>query len=174
MGRRYDSASYARVVERLRATVPGVAVHGDVIVGFPTEDEAAWDRSFAFIVSLGLSGIHAFRYSARPGTPATRMAGQVDEGTKKRRAAQLLALAAEGRAARAASRVGSAAEVLFETRLEDGCWVGHAEDYVLVAAPESGGRPLENVIARVAILGVDPAVADRTNGRVIDRDSAHA
>jgi threonylcarbamoyladenosine tRNA methylthiotransferase MtaB len=174
MGRRYDSASYARMVERVRTAVPGVAVHADVIVGFPTEDEAAWDRSFAFIGSLGLAGIHAFRYSARPGTPATRMAGQVDEGTKKRRAAQLLALAAEARAARAASRVGAEAEVLFETRLEDGRWVGHAEDHVLVAAREPGGRSLDNTIARVAILGVDAAVRDRTNGRIIDAGSAHA
>ena len=48
--------------------------------------------------SIDLAGLHVFRYSARPGTPATRMAGQVDEPTKKARAAELLAIAAEARA----------------------------------------------------------------------------
>ena len=103
------SADYAAVVERVRAAIPGVAIHGDVIVGFPTEDDAAWRRSLAFIRSIGFAGLHVFRYSARPGTPAIRMAGQVDEPTKKRRAAELLAVAADARARWAASHVGAEA-----------------------------------------------------------------
>ncbi len=87
MGRRYLSADYAAVVGRVRDAIPGVAIHGDVIVGFPTEDDVAWRRSLAFIRSIDFAGLHVFRYSARPGTPAIRMAGQVDEPTKKRRAA---------------------------------------------------------------------------------------
>ena len=90
MGRRYDSAGYAATVARVRAAIPGVAIHGDVIVGFPTEDERAWERSLAFIRGIGFAGLHVFRYSARPGTAAIRMAGAVDEPTKKRRAAELL------------------------------------------------------------------------------------
>src|SRR6185437_2560650 len=49
MGRRYDSADYAATVERIRAAIPGAAIHADVIAGFPTEDEAAFERSLAFI-----------------------------------------------------------------------------------------------------------------------------
>jgi threonylcarbamoyladenosine tRNA methylthiotransferase MtaB len=172
MGRRYDTARYGTIVERVRTAVPGVAVHADVIVGFPTEDDAAWRRSLAFIRSLGLAGLHVFRYSARPGTPATRMAGQVDEATKKQRAAELLSVAAEARASRAALRVGSAASVLFETRLDDARWIGHAEDNVLVATLGPNGRRLENVIARVAIESIDPDVPDRAVGRLIDGGSA--
>ena len=77
MGRRYVADDYARLVERVRAAIPGVAVHADVIAGFPTEDDEAFDRSVAFIRGLDPAGLHVFRYSARPGTPATRMAGQV-------------------------------------------------------------------------------------------------
>ena len=99
MGRRYVADDYARVVERVRAAIPGVAVHADVIAGFPTEDDAAFERSLAFIRGLDPAGLHVFRYSARPGTPATRMAGQVPERTKKARAAELLALAADAKAA---------------------------------------------------------------------------
>ena len=75
MGRRYLTADYARVVERARAAIPGVAVHADVIAGFPTEDDAAFARTLAFVRAMDLAGLHVFRYSARPGTPATRMAG---------------------------------------------------------------------------------------------------
>jgi MiaB/RimO family radical SAM methylthiotransferase len=168
MGRRYDSAFYARLVERIRAAIPGVAIHGDVIVGFPTEDDAAWARSLAFIRSIGYAGLHVFRYSARPGTPAIRMAGQVDEGVRKARAAELLAVAADARAAFASAHVGREALVLFEQRLGDGRWVGHGEDHQLVAvAPAAADDDLENAIGRVAVDAVDPEVPDRVVGRLV-------
>jgi threonylcarbamoyladenosine tRNA methylthiotransferase MtaB len=168
MGRRYATDEYAAVVQRVREAIPGVAVHGDVIVGFPTEDEAAWQRSMTLIRAIGFAGIHVFRYSARPGTAATRMAGQVDEPEKKRRAAELLAHAAGAREAWAAGRVGALADVLFETRLEDGRWVGHATDHTLVATrPGQPVADLENVIGRVAIDAVDPDRRDRVVGRIL-------
>lgn len=162
MGRRYVSADYASTVARIRAAIPGVAIHGDAIVGFPTEDGAAWQRSLAFIRSIDFAGLHVFRYSARPGTAATRMRGQVDETTKKRRAGELLALAAEGRARWAARQVGTAAGVLFERRLADGRWTGHAETHVLVAVDDPEVR--ENEIRRVRLVGVDPTTPDRLIG----------
>lgn len=172
MGRRYSAADYAAVVARVRDAVPGVAVHGDVIVGFPTEDEAAWQRSLAFIRSIDFAGLHVFRYSARPGTAATRMAGQVDEPTRKRRAGELLAVAADARARWAAGHVGREADVLFERRVDDGRWLGHGADHLLVVASARAGGPepaddLENAIGRVAIDAVDPVVRDRAAGRIL-------
>jgi threonylcarbamoyladenosine tRNA methylthiotransferase MtaB len=171
MGRRYLSADYARVVEQVRAAIPAVAIHCDVIVGFPTEDDAAWRRSLDFIRSVDFAGIHVFRYSARPGTAAVRMAGAVDEPTKKTRAAELLALAAAARARRAESLVDDVADVLFESRLPDGRWVGHAADYVAVAATAPSTTPVEqplaNAICRVAVDGVDPRVSDRAVGHIL-------
>jgi threonylcarbamoyladenosine tRNA methylthiotransferase MtaB len=168
MGRRYISADYAAIVGRVRAAVPGVAIHGDVIVGFPTEDDAAWARSLDFIRSIDFAGVHVFRYSARPGTPAIRMAGQVVDQVRKRRAAELLALAAGAKTRWAASRVGREADVLFETRLDDSRWLGHATDHALIAAAAGNGRDLENAIGRVHVESVDPAVADRVVGRLLD------
>jgi len=165
MGRRYDSAFYADLVGRLRSAIPGLAVHGDVVVGFPTEDDAAWQRSFAFIRAIGFAGLHVFRYSERPGTPAARMAGQVPEATRRARSAALLEHAAERRAAFAGEHLGATASVLFETELPDGRWVGHAENHVLVSArPPSGRSSLDNVIASVAIESVDPAGPGRLVG----------
>jgi threonylcarbamoyladenosine tRNA methylthiotransferase MtaB len=174
MGRRYGVDAYAATVARIRAALPGVAVHADAIAGFPTEDEAAWRRSVTFIRSLGLAGVHVFRYSARPGTPAVRMAGGVDEPTKKRRAAELLELAADARAAWAAGRVGTDARVLLEGRLPDGRWVGHAEDHTLVAVDGPRDADLENTIAHVRITAVDPARRDRLAGGILSLSPATA
>ncbi len=168
MGRRYLSADYAATVSRVRDAIPGVAIHGDVIVGFPTEDDEAWRRSLDFIRSIGFAGVHVFRYSARPGTPAVRMTGQVDERVRKARAAELLALAADARAAWARGRVGGDADVLFESRLGDGRWVGHATDHTLVAVDASSDRALENVIGRVQVERLDPVAPDRVVGRLVD------
>jgi len=172
MGRRYTADEYARVVERARASIPGVAIHADVIAGFPTEDHDAFARSSAFIRSLGPAGLHVFRYSARPGTPATRMASQVDETTKKARAAELLTMAAEGRAAFARRGLGSETRVLVEQRLADGRWIGHAEDHVLVAVEPRPGDPadLENAVATVRRSAIDPLVAERVEGQILRLD----
>ena len=174
MGRRYLSGDYAATVERVRAAIPGVAVHGDVIVGFPTEDHGAWQRSLAFIQAVDFAGIHVFRYSARPGTAAIRMRGQLDEATKKRRAAELLAVSADARARWAAGRVGGEAEVLFEEHLDDGRWIGHAADHTLVAAASPSTEPLDNSIARVRIERVDPDMPDRVDGHVVSARAARA
>ena len=166
MGRRYDTTAYAARVAAIRDAIPGAAVHADVIVGFPAEDDEAWRSSVAFIASLELAGLHVFRYSERPGTPALRMAGQVPDAVRKARAAELLAHAAERRAAFAAGLVGRTVTVLFEQPLADGRWMGHAETGVLVAAASPDGRALDNVVGRVAVRGTD-TVADRLTGDVV-------
>ncbi len=174
MGRRYTADDYARTVERIRERIPGVAVHADVIAGFPTEDDAAFAATVALIESLEPAGLHVFRYSARPGTPATRMAGQVDDRTRKARAAVLLAHAAGARAAFARHGLGTETRVLVETRLADGRWVGHAEDHVLVAITPGPGDAgdLENAILTVRRTAVDGEVAERVTGDVLAIDLA--
>jgi threonylcarbamoyladenosine tRNA methylthiotransferase MtaB len=174
MGRRYLSADYASTVQRARVAIPGLALHADVIAGFPTEDADAHARSLAFIRSLEPAGLHVFRYSARPGTPATRMSGQVDERTKKARAADLLALASESKARFARARIGTTTRVLLEQRLDDGRWAGHAEDHVLVAVSPRPGDPgdLENAVAAVRRVGIDASAPDRVTGAILDLDPA--
>jgi threonylcarbamoyladenosine tRNA methylthiotransferase MtaB len=172
MGRRYDAALYGQTVQRIRAALPGVAIHTDVMAGFPGEDEAAWGRTVALLRSLDLAGVHVFRYSARPGTAAVRMAGQVDGRTKKRRSAEALALAAQARARFAARQLGVQLRVLFERRLPDGRWLGHAESYVTVAAAALDGSSLDNSIGRVRAESIDPAAPDRVIGRLLAVDRA--
>jgi threonylcarbamoyladenosine tRNA methylthiotransferase MtaB len=174
MGRRYTAAEYARVVARARAAIPGVAVHADVIAGFPTEDDQAFARSIAFIRELDPAGLHVFRYSARPGTPATRMTGQVDERTKKARAGELLAVSADARAGFSRRGLGTETRVLVESRLLDGRWVGHAGDHVLVAVTPRPDDPddLENAILTVRRMAIDPGATERVTGEILHVDPA--
>ena len=170
MGRRYDVAAYRELVERVRRAIPGAAIHADVIVGFPGEDDAAWSSTATLLRELSLAGVHVFRYSARPGTPATRMAGQVSEAVRRERAAALLAEAAAARARFAVRSSGGRRLVLFEepaARADpaDG-WIGHAEDYVVVRAPAPEGVSLEGEIGVVAVAGPDPGDPERALGRI--------
>jgi threonylcarbamoyladenosine tRNA methylthiotransferase MtaB len=173
MGRRYDTAFYRELVARVRRALPGAGVHADVIVGFPGEDEAAWARTATLLRELDLAGIHVFRYSARPGTPAARMVGQVDARTKKRRSAEALALAAESRARFAERHLGRELRVLFERALPDGRWLGHAESHVLVAAARADGGSLDNAIGLVRADSIDPAARDRIAGRIMSVSRPH-
>jgi len=170
MGRRYASADYARVVERVRAAIPGAAIHADVIAGFPTEDDAAFARSLAFLRFLDPAGLHVFRYSARPGTPAARMAGQVPDAVRKERAAVLLAEAAACRRRFALRAAGERRTVLFEETADGrdpgAGWVGHAEDYVMVRATAPSGCSLGGEIAVIQVDGADPVDPERAVGRV--------
>ena len=165
MGRRYDTAFYAGVVAAVRRAIPGAAVHADLIAGFPAEDDESWSRTMAFVRGLDLAGIHVFRYSVRPGTPAARMIGQVDGRAKKVRSAEALTLAAESRKRFAAAQLGRWLEVLFERQLADGRWLGHAENYVSVAC--SCAEPLDNRIAVVRAESVDSDIPDRVRARLV-------
>jgi threonylcarbamoyladenosine tRNA methylthiotransferase MtaB len=170
MGRRYTADAYRRVVERVRAAIPGVAIHADVIAGFPTEDEAAFEQSLVFIRELDPAGLHVFRYSARPGTAATRMAGGVPEAVRRERAAVLLAEAAAARSRFAARAAGERRLVLFEEPADAADpaagWIGHAEDYVVVRVPGRPATSLEGEIGVAAVEGPDPLGAEQALGRL--------
>lgn len=91
MGRLYNTAEFADVVNRARAHVPGIALETDVIAGFPGETAAEYQLSRDFCHAMGFSRMHVFRYSRRPGTPAATMA-QVESTIVSERASELRAL----------------------------------------------------------------------------------
>ncbi len=88
MKRRHSRADALRFVETVRRVRPDVVFGADVIAGFPTEDEAMFARSLSIVAEAGITFLHVFPFSPRPGTPAARMP-QVDRGHRQgsRRAA---------------------------------------------------------------------------------------
>jgi threonylcarbamoyladenosine tRNA methylthiotransferase MtaB len=88
MKRRHSRADAVRLVGRLKAIRPDIAIGADLIAGFPTEGEAAHRRSLALLDDCDIVHAHIFPYSPRPGTPAARMP-QLPPATIRARAAEL-------------------------------------------------------------------------------------
>src|SRR3546814_8862426 len=79
MNRSHSVESYLRVIERVRAARPDIAISGDFIVGFPGETEADFQATLDIVRATNYAMAYSFKYSSRPGTPAASMDGQIDE-----------------------------------------------------------------------------------------------
>ena len=145
MRRRYDSASFARLLDDVRCQIPGIAIWTDVIAGFPGETDEEFEASWRFIDAMDFAGIHVFRYSPRTGTRAATMPGRVPDRIKKERSERLLALSAAGKRRFAQGLLGSTQTVLFE---EPGS--GLTDNYVRVEM--GAGEP--NTFGRVRITSL--------------------
>jgi threonylcarbamoyladenosine tRNA methylthiotransferase MtaB len=139
---RRDAIEFCAQVRRLR---PDIALGADIIAGFPTETEDAFARSEALIEECGLTFLHVFPYSPRPGTPATRMP-QVAGQMIKQRAKRLRTAGEAALRRRLISEVGATREVLIESDRQ-----GRTEHFLPVAV--SSNRP--GAVRRLAISGHD-------------------
>ncbi len=150
MNRRHDAASYLRLVERLRAARPDLAMSGDFIVGFPGETEADFEATMALVREVRYAAAYSFRYSARPGTPAAAREG-VPKDVAVDRLHRLQALiAAQQRDAQAAT-VGREVEVLFEgPGRHPGQMTGKSGH--LMAVHVDGPETLRGRVARVRVV----------------------
>jgi threonylcarbamoyladenosine tRNA methylthiotransferase MtaB len=146
MNRRYDTASYAAICDRLRTAFARPAITTDIIVGFPGETDEEFGETLAFARKIGFSKMHIFKYSKRDGTKAASMKNQVSEQVKKRRSEALLELDREMHRSYASLFRGAETEVLFEERkTENGVSyeTGHtpeALDAYCISGEELSGR----------------------------------
>jgi len=115
MARKTTPESFAELLALARASVPGVAITTDVIVGFPGENEAEFTESLEFVRTAEFSGGHVFTYSARPGTAAASMPNQVPYGLRKERNAHMRAALSESGRAYQADFIGETLPILWET-----------------------------------------------------------
>jgi threonylcarbamoyladenosine tRNA methylthiotransferase MtaB len=123
MKRRHSRSDALAAAERARSVRPEIALGADLIAGFPTETEEMFANTLRLVEEAGLTFLHVFPYSSRPGTPAARMP-QVPHAVRKERAERLRAAGAATLAGHLQARVGGAASVLAETDA-----TGHAEDF---------------------------------------------
>ena len=150
MNRHYTAAEYAEKVALIREKFPGAAVTTDVIVGFPTETDEAFERSLAFCAEMSFADMHVFPYSSRKGTAAGKLR-TIDPRIVAEREKKMLAMKRELSEKFRLSVLGKPAEVLFETR-EDGMWCGHTPEYVKVYASE-GARGAVSSVVPTALFG---------------------
>jgi threonylcarbamoyladenosine tRNA methylthiotransferase MtaB len=126
MKRRHSRADALAACRRARALRPDIAIGADMIAGFPTEDDTMFARSLVFVDEAALDYLHVFPFSARPGTPASRMP-QLPGTIVKERAARLRDAGAATMSRAFAARIGTVAQVLVE---KDG--FGRSEHYAPV------------------------------------------
>ena len=114
MNRKHTAADYLRLVDRLRAARPDLALSCDFIVGFPGETDGEFEQTLRLVGEVGYASAFSFRYSPRPGTPAATIVVQVPEAVKAERLARLNALLDMQRHAFDAVQVGQTLPVLWE------------------------------------------------------------
>jgi threonylcarbamoyladenosine tRNA methylthiotransferase MtaB len=157
MNRRYDPDSYRAFLEDVLDAVPDVGLGTDVIVGFPGETEASFERTYRFLESLPFAYFHVFSYSKRYGTRAARLDGHVSAEVIKERSRRLRELSTRKRIEFGTRYLGCEVDVLFEQQDESGLWTGLTGNYlrVGVVSPE----PLRNEIRSVVLREMGPDLA---------------
>ena len=163
MNRRHGIADYLDIVGRVRAARPDIAFSSDFIVGYPGETDADFDQTLALVRRVGFASSYAFKYSARPGTPAAEMSGQVEEATKARRLTALQELIEDQRQVFNRASVGQRLEVLFEKPgRREGQVIGRSPHMQSVFA--EGPRLLIGELTEVEIVAAEP---HSLRGRVV-------
>jgi len=114
MNRSHSVDSYLRIIDRVRAARPDIAISGDFIVGFPGETDAEFEATLDIVRAVGYAQAYTFKYSPRPGTPAFDMGEDVAEAVMDERLQRLQALLGEHSLAFNEATVGRRCDVLLE------------------------------------------------------------
>ena len=153
MNRKHRAADYLRLVERIRAARPDIALSSDFIVGFPGESEEDFMATLRLIETVGYGSAYSFKYSPRPGTPAASREGAVDDAVMTERLARLQALVDGQEKAWNRAAVGRTLDILFEkTGRKEGQLMGRSP-YLQAVAVEAPAEQIGS-FARVLIDGV--------------------
>lgn len=162
MHRHYDTALYARKIEKIRSVMPDAFIGVDLIVGARGETQELFEQSRRFVESLDVSRLHVFPYSERPGTVALRIDHVVGKHEKEERVEQMLRLSDE-KLRRFTSRfTGTRRPVLLEhPRRGSNVMHGFTDNYLRVEVPSDPS--LANKIVPVELGGISDDV-ETVNG----------
>ena len=119
MNRQHGGDDYRRLIERIRSSRPDIALTSDFIVGFPGESDGDFDATLRLVRDIGYATAFSFKYSKRPGTPASTMRKQVPEDVKTARLDALQKLLLKQQHDFDDSQVGKTVPVLFEKSARD-------------------------------------------------------
>jgi tRNA-2-methylthio-N6-dimethylallyladenosine synthase len=155
MNRKHTAESYLETLNSVRKARPDIALASDFIVGFPGERESDFEDTMELVRAVGYAGAYSFKYSARPGTPAAEMPGQVDSDVADDRLQRLQALILEQQRAFNSAKVGQTFDVLFTAKgRNDGQILGRSP--WLQSVHVEGPTDLIGQIAPVTIIATMP------------------
>ncbi len=149
MHRRHTIKAYIKLIETAFMKISGLGLGTDLMVGFPSETEAAFQNTVAIAKDLPFSYLHVFPYSPRPGTAALRLKQPVSAATANKRTKTLLDIDRAKRLAFHNRQIGNTVQVLFETKGHDTYRFGTTPNFTRVAVTDSAD--LQNQIMPVTI-----------------------
>ncbi len=154
MRRDYTRAYIWDVIKRLKCKIPEVGIGLDVIVGFPGEDEEAFEETFEFLESADIYYLHIFPFSERPGTTASLMDGKVPETIKKERVRRLKRLDSVKRQMFYQRFESAEKDIIPEGKIYKGLFMrGYTDNYIPVYIRYK--KIFENKLVKVKITGVE-------------------
>ena len=149
MRRKYQTLLYKERIEHIKSLIPDACIGADIIIGFPSETDDDFQKSYDFIESLNISYLHVFSYSERQNTKAIKIKNKVSKTKKAERSLAMRELSKELKLSFEKSFVGSTREVLFEYQI-DNQWFGHSDNYLPVRV--NSKENLKNSIESVNIV----------------------
>ncbi|MGN0172022.1 MAG: tRNA (N(6)-L-threonylcarbamoyladenosine(37)-C(2))-methylthiotransferase MtaB [Acutalibacteraceae bacterium] len=164
MNRRYTTAQFEEVCEKLREAFPDCTLTTDVMVGFPGETPEEFEQSLRFVTHIGFAKVHVFPYSRREGTRAACAPDQISAAEKAARARTMNDACEQARQALLHRFVGRTVQVLAETRTKDGGSIGYTREY-LPCRLDGAAAAGETVTARVYAVEGDTLFARADSGK---------
>lgn len=152
MNRQYTVKQYEKIVAAFRKVRPDIAISSDFIVGFPGETEKEFEETLALVRRIGYASSYSFKFSARPGTPASLMKNQISEEVKTQRLMKLQALLLQQQRAFNEATVGKEFDVLLtEKGKVRGQLLGYSP-YLQGAVVKAPAKMLGEIV-RVKVVG---------------------
>ncbi|MFZ5433172.1 MAG: tRNA (N(6)-L-threonylcarbamoyladenosine(37)-C(2))-methylthiotransferase MtaB [Calditrichota bacterium] len=154
MNRRYTANDIRHLLDSAFTLRSDWGIGTDIIVGFPGETDAHFEATRKFLSEYPFSYLHVFPYSARPGTPATRLPDQVSPALKQERVYVLRELDRQLRTSFRQRHLGGRQQVLFENRRLGGLLAGHSANYLDVYAEADDSQI--GKLCDISITGLHP------------------
>ncbi|MBI5939954.1 MAG: tRNA (N6-isopentenyl adenosine(37)-C2)-methylthiotransferase MiaB [Caulobacterales bacterium] len=163
MNRAHTAESYVRLIEKIRAARPDIALSGDFIVGFPGERDSDFEATLNLVREVGYASAFSFKYSRRPGTPASAMPGQVATQVMDERLQRLNALLQEQQEAFNRSVVGRTEPVLIEKLGRNPGQIGGRSPWLQPVHIEGP----ERLIGQIVPVRLDGATRNSLSGSLV-------
>ena len=152
MHRHYDAQLFADKIHRVKTLMPEAFIGVDVMVGCRGETPECFEETFDFLNGLGVTQLHVFPYSERPGTSALKIPYVVSDQDKKLRSKRLLDLSDQKTEAFYRQHIGQEAEVLFEKATRGRAMHGFTRKYIRVELSAKDADPaLDNQLVKVRL-----------------------
>jgi tRNA-2-methylthio-N6-dimethylallyladenosine synthase len=170
MNRGHTALNYLVLVDRVRHARPDIALTSDFIVGFPGETDADFEETLDLVRAVRYAAAFSFKYSPRPGTPASAMTTQVPEDVKNERLQRLQKVIEDDRQAFNATMVGKTLPVLFER-------IGRMPGQIVGRSPYLQGvwtQGPPSLIGQIADVVIEACGPNSLTGRLATTSQEHA